>query len=147
MAESSEVAKIKEYKGLLDEGIISQEEFEEKKQAIMAHGDQKGNSVSSIINEVPTATGKLSTKYKIAAGLFGLFFGAFGVHNFYLGYKNKAILQLVLTIVGFLTLIIAIGAVILIGVEIWTFIESIMILTSRKGSQWHLDAMGNELLD
>ena len=30
MAESSEVAKIKEYKGLLDEGIISQEEFEEK---------------------------------------------------------------------------------------------------------------------
>lgn len=31
MAESSEVAKIKEYKGLLDEGIISQEEFEEKK--------------------------------------------------------------------------------------------------------------------
>ena len=29
MAESSEVAKIKEYKGLLDEGIISQEEFEE----------------------------------------------------------------------------------------------------------------------
>lgn len=44
MAESSEVAKIKEYKGLLDEGIISQEEFEEKKQAIMAHGDQKGNS-------------------------------------------------------------------------------------------------------
>jgi len=144
MAESSEVAKIKEYKGLLDEGIISQEEFEEKKQAIMAHGDQKGNSVSSIINEVPTATGKLSTKSKIAAGLF---FGAFGVHNFYLGYKNKAILQLVLTIVGFLTLIIAIGAVILIGVEIWTFIESIMILTSRKGSQWHLDAMGNELLD
>lgn len=114
---------------------------------IMAHGDQKGNSVSSIINEVPTATGKLSTKSKIAAGLFGLFFGAFGVHNFYLGYKNKAILQLVLTIVGFLTLIIAIGAVILIGVEIWTFIESIMILTSRKGSQWHLDAMGNELLD
>lgn len=147
MAESSEVAKIKEYKGLLDEGIISQEEFEEKKQAIMAHGDQKGNSVSSIINEVPTATGKLSTKSKIAAGLFGLFFGAFGVHNFYLGYKNKAILQLVLTIVGFLTLIIAIGAVILIGVEIWTFIESIMILTSRKGSQWHLDAMENELLD
>ena len=147
MAESSEVAKIKEYKGLLDEGIISQEEFEEKKQAIMAHGDQKGNSVSSIINEGPTATGKLGTKTKIAAGLFGLFFGAFGVHNFYLGYKNKAILQLVLTIVGFLTLIIAIGAVILIGVEIWTFIESIMILTSRKGSQWHLDAMGNELLD
>lgn len=96
---------------------------------------------------MPTATGKLSTKSKIAAGLFGLFFGAFGVHNFYLGYKNKAILQLVLTIVGFLTLIIAIGAVILIGVEIWTFIESIMILTSRKGSQWHLDAMGNELLD
>ena len=147
MAESSEVAKIKEYKGLLDEGIISQEEFEEKKQAIMAHGDQKGNSVTSIINEVPTATRKLSTKSKIAAGLFGLFFGAFGVHNFYLGYKNKAILQLVLTIVGFLTIIIAIGAVILIGVEIWTFIESIMILTSRKGSQWHLDAMGNELLD
>ena len=42
MAESSEVAKIKEYKGLLDEGIISQEEFEEKSRPLWLMVTKKG---------------------------------------------------------------------------------------------------------
>ena len=53
-----------------------------------------------------------TAKSKIAAGILGILLGCFGVHNFYLGYKNKAILQLVLTIVGFLTIIIAIANII-----------------------------------
>lgn len=35
-----------------------------------------------------------NAKSKIAAGLLGIFLGAFGVHNFYLGYTGKAIAQL-----------------------------------------------------
>ena len=35
-------------------------------------------------------------KSKIGAGLLGIFLGGFGVHNFYLGYKDKAIAQLFL---------------------------------------------------
>ena len=38
------------------------------------------------------------SKSKIAAGLLGIFLGAFGVHNFYLGYTSKAVGQLLLTL-------------------------------------------------
>ena len=40
-------------------------------------------------------------KSKIAAGLLGIFLGSLGIHNFYLGYTKKAILQLCLTIGGY----------------------------------------------
>ena len=32
-------------------------------------------------------------KSKLVAGLLGIFLGGFGVHNFYLGYNKKAIIQ------------------------------------------------------
>ena len=37
-----------------------------------------------------------NAKSRIAAGLFGIFLGALGIHNFYLGYKSKAIAQLLI---------------------------------------------------
>ena len=42
----------------------------------------------------------MQPKSKKAAGLLAIFLGAYGVHNFYLGYKAKAIIQLIMTIVG-----------------------------------------------
>lgn len=68
-------------------------------------------------------------KSRLAAGLFGIFLGGFGVHNFYLGYTSKAVIQLVATIVGYLTMCITIGFVIVPGIAIWGLIEGIMILT------------------
>lgn len=60
-------------------------------------------------------------KSKIAAGLLGLLLGAFGVHNFYLGYIGKGVAQLLITLLS---------CFILTGVsEIWGIIEGIMILT------------------
>ena len=46
---------------------------------------------SSMSEELPTP------KSTLAAGLFGIFLGAFGVHNFYLGYTGKAVVQLILS--------------------------------------------------
>ena len=57
---------------------------------------------------------------RIAAGLLGIFLGAFGVHNFYLGYTGKAVAQLVITLIT-----CGAGAVV---TEIWGLIEGIMIL-------------------
>lgn len=57
-------------------------------------------------------------KSKMAAGLFGIFLGGFGVHNFYLGYTGKAIAQILLSFC------FGIGA-------IWGFIEGILILTGN----------------
>lgn len=70
-------------------------------------------------------------KSKIAAGLLGIFLGAFGVHNFYLGYTGKAVTQLVLTIVGIVLSCIGIGAFLVLGIEIWGLVEGIMILTGK----------------
>lgn len=64
-------------------------------------------------------------KSRVAAGLLGIFLGAWGVHNFYLGYQNKAVIQLVVGVVGlFLTCGIATT-----GIAIWGLVEGIMILT------------------
>lgn len=75
-----------------------------------------------------------SAKSRIAAGLLGIFLGYFGVHNFYLGYTTKAIVQLVLTIVGIVTSCIGVGVLLVIGVEIWGLVEGIMILAGKINS-------------
>ncbi|MBQ7358780.1 MAG: TM2 domain-containing protein [Lachnospiraceae bacterium] len=70
-------------------------------------------------------------KSKIVAGLLGIFLGTFGVHNFYLGYTKKAVIQLVLCIVGILLSCIGIGAILVFGIEIWGLVEGIMILVGK----------------
>lgn len=72
-------------------------------------------------------------KQWIVALILGFFFGGFGVHNFYLGYTSKGIIQLILTI-------IVIGAPI---TAVWVLIELIMILM-RSGSYGY-DAQGQPL--
>lgn len=64
-------------------------------------------------------------KSKMAAGLLGIFLGVWGVHNFYLGYKTKAIIQVLLGTVG---CILIIGPIIS---GIWGFIEGILILCGK----------------
>ncbi|MCM1132508.1 MAG: TM2 domain-containing protein [Ruminococcus flavefaciens] len=70
----------------------------------------------------------VNQKSKIAGGLLGIFLGAFGVHNFYLGYTGKAILQLCLTLLGIILSCIGIGALLIFAIEIWGLIEGILIL-------------------
>lgn len=81
-------------------------------------------------------------KSKLAAGLFGIFLGALGVHNFYLGYTGKAVAQLLLTLLGWILL--GIGP---IAAYIWGLVEGILIISSAYGSNWHKDGQGMELRD
>ena len=76
-----------------------------------------------------------NAKSKIAAGLLGIFLGAFGVHNFYLGYTGKAVAQLLITILSCFTLSVV--------SSIWGLIEGIMILTGSIST----DAKGNQLVE
>ncbi len=75
----------------------------------------------------------INAKSKVAAGLFGIFLGSFGVHNFYLGYTGKAVAQLLITVLscGILSPIS----------YIWGLIEGIMILSGDVVK----DANGNSL--
>ena len=75
-----------------------------------------------------------SEKNKIAAALLAFFLGGLGIHNFYLGYKGKAIAQLLLSLIGWILIIGPAFA------GIWAFIEFIMIFLYKIP-----DADGNPL--
>ena len=70
-------------------------------------------------------------KSKMAAGLLGIFLGAWGVHQFYLGNTKMGIIHIIVT-----ALTCGIGG-------IWGFIEGIMILAGKITT----DAQGNPLAD
>lgn len=67
-------------------------------------------------------------KSKIAAALLAFFLGSFGVHNFYLGYTSRAIWQLGLYCFGWATSFFVIGIPFVIAVQIWAFVEFVLIL-------------------
>ena len=67
----------------------------------------------------------------MAAGLLGIFLGAWGIHNFYLGNTSRGVIQIVVTIVT-----CGIGG-------IWGLIEGIMILCGSINT----DANGVPLQD
>ncbi|MBO7395373.1 MAG: TM2 domain-containing protein [Ruminococcus sp.] len=73
----------------------------------------------------------MEPKKKMVAGLLGIFLGAWGVHNFYLGNTKRAIIQIVVTCVT-----CGIGG-------LWGLIEGIMILIGKIDT----DADGNPLVD
>lgn len=64
-------------------------------------------------------------KNRVVVGLMALFLGTLGIHNFYLGYKNKALTQLLVSVIGG---IFSCGIATL-AVGIWTLIESIQIFS------------------
>lgn len=78
-----------------------------------------------------------SPKSKLAAGLFGILLGSFGVHNFYLGFTGKAVAQLLITLLSF-GLLSWVSA-------IWGLVEGILVLASETGSKWDLDAQGRPM--
>ena len=73
-------------------------------------------------------------KSKLAAGLLGIFLGALGVHNFYLGNTGKAVAQLLISLLS-LGMLAGVSA-------IWGLVEGILILTAQPGSPWSFDAKG-----
>ena len=83
----------------------------------------------------------MQPKSKLAAGLFALLLGQFGVHNFYMGYTSKAVWQLVLTIIGIVSSVAYIGLAAVIAVSVWTLIEGILILSNPN----YCDARGVRL--
>lgn len=99
-----------------------------------------GTSLNTGSNPVPTPIPSDSVnkpKSKTTAGLLGIFLGFLGVHNFYLGFKTKGIIQLVISLLG--AILFGAGP---IAIEIWALVEAVMYLTGRKNT----DAKGNLLV-
>ncbi len=85
-------------------------------------------------------------KSKILAAVLAFFLGGFGIHSFYMGQTKKGLIQLGLSILGIVLLVAGmasfvsgagvtipvtaiIGYVLLLGVNIWAFVDFIRILT------------------
>lgn len=91
--------EIKELKQLLDEGLITQEDFDQKKTELL-------NAASADAAEAPidsTSASYLSNsrtqkKSKWVAGLTAIFLGCYGVHKFYLGYSAQGAILLAVTL-------------------------------------------------
>lgn len=99
---------------------------------------QEINSTPEVKKMPQNTNNNKSSRSKIVAGLLAIFLGVFGVHNFYLGYTDKAIPQLLLGTAG--AILCGIGPIIS---SIWGFAEGIMILTGSIDK----DADGLELVD
>ena len=76
---------------------------------------------------------------RIAAALMAFFIGMFGIHNFYLGYMRKGLLQVIVSVVG-LIIVFAFGTLFTIGAPVvmalWGIIEGYQLITGaiRVGS-------------
>lgn len=117
----------------IDDG---QELCEDCKNAAGTNSNQgSAQTVNVNVNSGNTGNMNPQAKSKMAAGLLGIFLGAFGVHNFYLGFTGKAVAQLLITILSCGMLSFASG--------IWGLIEGILILTGSIS----VDANGNPLRD
>ncbi|MCR5665339.1 MAG: TM2 domain-containing protein [Eubacterium sp.] len=98
------------------------------------------NPGQMICTNCGTATNKTAAgtggKSKLAAGLLGIFLGQLGIHNFYLGYTKRGVIQLVLTLAFCWTFAVP------LAMWIWGLVEGIQCLTGKM-----VDANGNELVD
>ena len=81
------------------------------------------------------ASANTNAKSRLVAGLLGIFLGSLGIHNFYLGNKDKAMAQLLISVLSCFTLAVV--------SEIWGLIEGILILCGNI----NVDGNGNPLKD
>ena len=78
-----------------------------------------------------------NAKSKLVAGLLGILVGALGIHNFYLGYTKRAVVQLLLTL-------LSCGALSTVS-AIWGLVEGILYLMGHE--KYNTDAEGNPLTE
>jgi TM2 domain-containing membrane protein YozV len=68
----------------------------------------------------PQPYGYQPPKSRVAYVLLGLFLGTLGIHNFYAGYNNKAVIQLLLSVLLCWTIVVPVGVMVWVIVEICT---------------------------
>lgn len=78
----------------------------------------------------------VGAKSRLVAGLLGIFLGALGIHNFYLGRNSIGLAQLLISVLSIGLLSVVSG--------LWGFVEGILYLASRS-PRWSTDADGNLL--
>ena len=81
-----------------ERGIITEEEYEEKKQLLMEDFKQEAKADAKVFSEDWV---DYHPKSRIIYILLGIFFIGMGFHNFYAGYYKRGGIQLFLTLISF----------------------------------------------
>ncbi len=66
-------------------------------------------------------------KRKYAAVILAVTLGPFGIHNFYLGHKNKGLTQLLIAVIG--SLFVGLG---FIAAYVWAIVDAVELLTDKQ---------------
>jgi len=74
-------------------------------------------------------TVEISSKSRLAATLLAFFLGTLGIHRFYVGKTATAVAMLILGIIGYATIIVAVGVVLLWAVEIWALVDFVFAVS------------------
>ncbi|WP_208560056.1 TM2 domain-containing protein [Marinilactibacillus kalidii] len=85
---------------------------------------------NQLTNEEKMVVNSEVNNQKKSAGvayLLWFFLGTLGIHRFYLNRKASAIAQLLLTVVGWLTVVFAIGFVFLLICGVWLLVDLFLI--------------------
>lgn len=77
----------------------------------------------------------MKQKSKVLAGVLAIVLGQFGIHNFYLGYTVRGVIQL------FATLLLSWTTIVPILVWAWAIYDGVQILSGKT-----IDANGNPLM-
>lgn len=142
---ASTLDELSALKALLDQGVLTQEEFNRKKAELLSRdlssaampGEAPYGTVPAFAGAQPVGTCSssaavpLDSKSRLAAALLAIFLGSLGIHKFYLGYTTSGVIMLLVSLLG---------ALIIIGPAIMgliAFIEAILYLT-KTDEQFYL---------
>ncbi|WP_281692353.1 TM2 domain-containing protein [Agathobaculum desmolans] len=110
----------------------------EKGTSFCPHCGKETNANADVCLSCGCSLKKEGSKSKMVAGLLGIFLGSLGIHNFYLGYTTKAIIQVLLGTGGWALFFM--GPIVS---GIWGLVEGILLLIGKI----NVDGKGNALKD
>lgn len=77
--------------------------------------------------------GQKSEKTKTVAGLLAIFLGHLGIHWFYLGFNNKGVTNILLSVAsGFLLLFFGLGLIGFLALWIYNIVTAVQIFTGKQ---------------
>ena len=128
---STTVDELKKLHELLEQGILTQEEYDRKKESIL----NQPEAPSVCAPACPPA----DSKSKIAAGLLAIFLGTLGIHKFYLGYTQAGVIMLLVSILG--SFLFFLGPAVM---GIIALVEGIIYLTKTDQQFYEIYVVGRK---
>ena len=71
-------------------------------------------------------------KSRLAAGLLAILLGTLGIHNFYLGFTTRGVIQLLVSVIGG----IFTCGIATVAIAVWAFVEGVLLLSASPSRMY-----------